>query len=216
MMKKYLASFVMVCAAHAACAQTLADTAVTTAVVGQVTAAPVAAVPASAAPQETDVVDAAVAPAAVPVASAESQQPVFTPQPPSVIAVVEQNDKKMTSLFFTPNQLASIMRANQGFIAPQEAYDPNNQSAKPMDAGPREIKLAGIVYNNPNDWTIWLNGEKVTPKNVPDRIMGINVKKDRVQVRWMDVGNQRIVNITLRANEMYLLDSDTIVPGGGV
>jgi hypothetical protein len=117
------------------------------------------------------------------------------------------------SLFFTPNQIASIMRANQGFIAPEDAYDPDNQSDKPFDPGPRVISLSGLVYQGPNDWTIWLNGTRVTPKNIPDRVMGLTVKPDRIHLRWMDIGNQRIVNLTLRPHQRYLLDTDTIISG---
>jgi hypothetical protein len=144
--------------------------------------------------------------------------PIVTPQPPSVTATVTQTPiapetKTMDSIFFTPNQLIAITRANQGFIAPQEAYDPDNQSSKPIDPGPRIISLSGIVFNSKSDWTIWLNNERVTPKNIPDRIMGLSVRKDRVFIRWMDLGNQRIVNIVLRPNQQYLLDSDQIILG---
>lgn len=139
---------------------------------------------------------------------------VVTPQPPAVTqAVDEAPDLKTHSLFFTPNQLAAIMRANRGFIAPKEAYDPNNQTNRPVDPGPRIIALSGIVYNGPNDWTIWLNNERVTPKQFPERVIGLTVEKDRIHVRWMDIANQRVVNITLHSNQQYLLDSDQIIPG---
>ncbi len=139
---------------------------------------------------------------------------VITPQPPSVMAAVDSDaSDKISSLFFTPNQLAAIARANQGFIAPKESYDPNNQSNRPQDPGPRVVTLAGIVYQGPKDWTVWLNDERVTPKNIPDHIMGITVEKDKVHLRWMDIANQRVVNITLQSNQKYLLDSDQIVPG---
>jgi protein-disulfide isomerase len=156
------------------------------------------------------------APAATPVTQASAPvlaPPVETPQPPSVLAAINgKSNNAAQSLFFTANQLASIMRANQGFIAPREAFDPTNQSDRPSDGGPRILTLAGIVYNGAKDWTIWFNDTRVTPKNIPDRIVGLSVKKDRIHLRWMDIGNQRIVNLTLRPNQSYLLDSDTIVP----
>lgn len=117
------------------------------------------------------------------------------------------------SLFFSPNQIISIMRANQGFIAPQEAISDSNQGDRPNDPGPRVLTLAGIAYQTPREWTIWLNGERVTPKNIPDRIMGLTVKKDRIFLKWMDIANQRIVNLTLRPHQNYNLDTDTITPG---
>jgi hypothetical protein len=118
---------------------------------------------------------------------------------------------KPESIFFTPNQLAAIMRAKEGYMAPREAYDPNNQ-ASPTSAGPRTVSLAGIVYINAKNWVIWLNGERVTRKNMPQRLVGVTVRPQVVHLRWLDITNQRIVNISLKPHQQYLLDSDTIIP----
>jgi hypothetical protein len=75
------------------------------------------------------------------------------------------------------------------------------------------LALSGIVYQGPHEWTIWLNNQRITPKNIPDHIMGLTVMKDHIQLRWMDIANQRIVNLTLRAHQTYFLDTDTIVSG---
>ena len=115
------------------------------------------------------------------------------------------------SIFFTQNQIVAIMRANQGFIAPQAAIDETNQGDRPMDSGPREITLSGIVYNGPHDWTIWLNDQRIGPKNMPDHIMGLVVEKDRIHLKWMDIAQQRVVNIVLRPHQRYFLDTDTIL-----
>ena len=127
---------------------------------------------------------------------------------PEAIKVVQKD-----SLFFSNNEIASIMRANQGFIAPVAAFDPKNQSDRPADPGPRTLALSGIVYQSPHEWTIWLNNQRITPKNIPDHIMGVTVSKDLVHLRYMDIANQRIVNLTLRAHQTYFLDTDTIVSG---
>jgi hypothetical protein len=153
--------------------------------------------------------------------SVAAQEPsVTTPnmvqaiEPPAMTAAIDGSDpNQMESLFFTNNQLISIARANQGFIAPTEAYDPNNQTDDPQDSSSRIVSLQGIVYNSPSDWTIWLNGARVTPDKVPERAMDLSVAKDRIRLRWMDIANQRIVNFTLRPNQTYLLDSDTIIVG---
>lgn len=135
-------------------------------------------------------------------------------EPPAITQALSDTSKnKPESLFFTNNQLIAIARANQGFLAPSEAIDPNNQSDNPIDMGPRTVSLAGIVFNSKADWTVWINGERITPTTVPDRIMGITVKKDTVRLRWMDIANQRIVNFSLKPNQTYLLDSDTIIVG---
>lgn len=117
------------------------------------------------------------------------------------------------SLFFSPNQIASIMRANQGFIAPKEAYDEKNQSEKPVDSGPRILSLSGIMFQGPNDWIIWFNGHRVTPKNIPDRVMGLKVESNRIHLKWMDIGNQRVINLTLYPHQQYNIDTNVILPG---
>ncbi|HEY1096122.1 MAG TPA: hypothetical protein VGF14_02680, partial [Alphaproteobacteria bacterium] len=81
------------------------------------------------------------------------------------------SEGKPESIFFTPNQLASIMRAKQGFLAPREAFDPNNQGSDPATGGSRVVSLAGIVYVDSKNWVIWLNGERVTRKNMPQRLV---------------------------------------------
>ncbi len=129
-------------------------------------------------------------------------------------SVTVTSEGKPQSLFFTPNQLASIMRGKQGYLAPRDAFDPGNQGANPNAPVPQVISLSGIVYIDKNDWVIWLNGERVTRKNMPQRLVGLSVKPDRVHIRWMDVSHQRIINITLEPHQQYLLDSDTIIPIG--
>lgn len=132
--------------------------------------------------------------------------------------VAEQPEKKFVewtikkSLFMTPNEITSVLQARQGYLAPEEAYDEDNQY-NPVDPGPRILSLAGIVYVNRNDWTIWLNGERVTPANVPDRVIDLTVKRDRIHMKWLDIKEQRVVVITLRSHQRYDLDSGLMMPG---
>lgn len=116
------------------------------------------------------------------------------------------------SLFFTSGQLIEIMRANQGFIAPKAAAKKEEQGAY-VDRGRRILTLSGIVYNGPSEWTVWLNGQRVTPKNIPEDVLGLTVKEDRIHLRWNDRGNQRIVNLTLRPHQQYNLDTDVVSSG---
>lgn len=115
------------------------------------------------------------------------------------------------SLFFTPNEVMSIMRANQGFIS-QDGMGGDAGTPAVQDSR-RIITLAGIAYRGANDWTVWLNGERVTPKNIPEGILGLTVKKDVILLKWLDAPNQRIVNLTLRPHQKYNLDTDTISSG---
>lgn len=116
------------------------------------------------------------------------------------------------SLFMTPNEITSILQARQGLLAPEEAFDEDNQY-DPIDNSTRILSLAGIVYVNRKDWTIWLNGERVTRANIPDRVISLTVKRDRVHLKWLDIREQRVVVVTLRSHQSYDLDSGLMMPG---
>lgn len=120
------------------------------------------------------------------------------------------------SLFFTADELRSIMMANQGFLtipSDEEEEEGAPVQEAPMDRGRRILKLSGLVYQSPSDWTVWLNGERVTPKNIPENVMGLVVRTDHIRLRWLDKATNRIVNITLRPHQQYNLDLDLISPG---
>lgn len=127
-----------------------------------------------------------------------------------VLPVVATAAPLQDSLFFSQNELIAIMRARQGYVAPQQAMVMTASPGEPA-AEPRLIRLSGIIYNGPNDWTVWLNDQRVGPKNLPERVMGLVVEKDRVKLKWMDLNLQRVVNLTLRPHQTYDLDSDTIL-----
>lgn len=113
------------------------------------------------------------------------------------------------SLFFSARELAAIRQAKQGYVAPAAGV----QADVAVPVGPRSLKLAGIVYNSDKDWTIWFNGERVTPRNIPENIKGLIVKKDRIALRWFDHHTNRIISLVLRPHQQYHIDSDTITAG---
>lgn len=45
-----------------------------------------------------------------------------------------------------------------------------------------EWRLDGIIYNDRNDWTVWLNGQQFTPQQLPMGIRIITVCSESVQV----------------------------------
>lgn len=129
------------------------------------------------------------------------------------------------SIFFTPEEIAILQQARQGYLdsrfqtqvpveaAAENTADDGKKDDAPIDRGRRILTLAGVVYQSPQDWTIWLNGERVTPRNIPENIRSLTVNVDHVRLRWFDKAENRIVNITLRPHQHYNLDLDTIAPG---
>lgn len=130
-----------------------------------------------------------------------------------------QTASKYKSLFFSDADMERISKAGQGFVVKSDIPDSITEEAKTnaepeaIDLGPRHLKLAGIVYNKANDWTIWFNGTRVTPGKLPEGMLGLIVKKDRIALRWLDKGTQKVINLVLKPHQQYNIDSDTITAG---
>jgi hypothetical protein len=94
-----------------------------------------------------------------------------------------------------------------------------SQSSRPQERGPppppeeREIVLGGIAFTSKNDWTIWLNGQRVTPDALPSEIIDLRVNKHHIDMKWLDDYTQQIFPIRLRAHQRFNLDSRIFLPG---
>jgi hypothetical protein len=123
-------------------------------------------------------------------------------------------DSQAPSLFFTQDEIDAIYKANDGIVDNGTGLDASGQAvAAPVDPGPRDLKLAGILFHDEKDWVIWFNGTRVTPNNLPEHMMGIEVRKDRIAVKWFDRGTNKIINLVLRPHQEYHIDTDTITLG---
>lgn len=122
------------------------------------------------------------------------------------------------SLVFTPSQYALLREARIGFNtrAPtlQElarAGDPNDPNYRPP-VSIRDVKLTGIAYNTPDDWTIWLNNARVTPDALPAEAVDLRVYKDFIELKWFDTLTSQIFPVRLRANQKFNLDTRVFLP----
>jgi hypothetical protein len=123
------------------------------------------------------------------------------------------------SLVFTPSQYALLREARIGFNtrAPTlqelaKAGDPNDPNYRPP-ASIRDIKLGGISFNTPDDWTIWLNNSRVTPDALPAEAIDLRVYKDFIELKWFDVLTNQIYPVRLRTNQKFNIDSRIFLPG---
>lgn len=138
-----------------------------------------------------------------------SSQPIHT-----------ENENHYPSLFFTYWQHQAIMdaKSSRGHVrppTPEELAALKNGSEEDIkpDPGPRELSLGGIVYEGADDWTIWLNEQRITPKAIPKEIIDLQVFKDYVEVKWHDEFTGRIYPVRLRAHERFNLDMRIYLPG---
>lgn len=122
------------------------------------------------------------------------------------------------SLVFTPSQYALLREARIGFNtrAPtlQElggAGDPNDPNYRPP-VFLRDVRLGGIAYNTPDDWTIWLNNNRVTPDALPSEAIDLRVYKDFIELKWFDGATNQVFPIRLRMNQRFNLDTRIFLP----
>ena len=115
------------------------------------------------------------------------------------------------SLFFSPLELATIQKALAGNVTGTAALGATTSHVDIPKV--RVIALAGVVYRGPEEWTIWLNGRKVTPQNLLPEIMEIQVERDRVHLKWFDIGINNVISLTLRAHQTYDIVTGVLLPG---
>lgn len=141
-------------------------------------------------------------------------------QAPSTNKAAGIKEREYSSIFFTYWQHQAIMDAkdSRGHVrppTPEELAALKNgaeEDIKP-DPGPRELALGGIVFKGKDDWTIWLNEQRITPKAIPKEIIDLQVFKDYVEVKWHDEFTGRIYPVRLRSHERFNLDMRIYLPG---
>lgn len=135
-------------------------------------------------------------------------------QPPPIPAAVKTDsaDGRFTgSLFMSTIETVAIQQILSGkaFGADTLKIEEN----APVPSIPT-ISLSGVVYHGPDDWIVWMNGEKVTPKNRLPEIIDIQVENSsRVNLKWYDVSRRKVISVTLRPRQTYDIATDTIWPG---
>ena len=118
------------------------------------------------------------------------------------------NPNLMPSLFFTDWEHDLILDARRGLTTRMPGTDDGVKGA-----GPRDVSLAGIVYRNAKEWTIWLNDLRVSPTAIPDEVLDLKVHKDYIELEWFDSTTNQIFPIRLRAHQRFNLDTRMFLPG---
>jgi len=77
----------------------------------------------------------------------------------------------------------------------------------------RDITLNGIVYGGKKDWTIWLNGERITPQAVPEEVIDLRVYEHYIEIKWYDEYSQSVYPIRLKPHQRFNLDTRIFLPG---
>lgn len=91
--------------------------------------------------------------------------------------------------------------------------DPNAPARAKPPAEERDISLGGIVFNSARDWTIWLNGRRITPDALPKEVIDLRVFSEYVEMKWFDEYTNQIFPIRLRAHQRFNIDNRIFLPG---
>jgi hypothetical protein len=158
---------------------------------------------------------------AVPVqpATPMAQQAPVTPNAP---VTNTEELQEMSSILFTFWEHTAIKDAKnaRGMTRPPSEDEltrdlnkgPQSEKVKPP-AEQRDISLGGIVFVNGQDWTIWLNNQRITPDAIPPQIIDIKVYKEYVEMKWLDEYTNQIFPIRLRAHQRFNIDTRIFLPG---
>jgi hypothetical protein len=127
----------------------------------------------------------------------------------------------MKTVFYTLWQHSLMKEAERDFQTkkPEDANASNNsgtlvEEAPPEPTGPREISLGGISYVSAKRWTVWFNGQRITPETLlPDQMIDMNVHSDFIEIKWFDDFTNLVFPIRLRPHQRFNLDSKMFLPG---
>jgi|GEM_PF-1503112 len=129
------------------------------------------------------------------------------------------NPNAIRSLLFSGWEYAAIADA----IAARGLVDPDlyknrleqTQERQEEDIGPtiRELRLGGILYTSADDWTIWLNGQRLMPGTLPDEILSLDVFNNYIEMKWLDPKTMQIYPVRLRPNQRFNIDRRLFLPG---
>ncbi|TVQ83124.1 MAG: hypothetical protein EA357_07220 [Micavibrio sp.] len=115
------------------------------------------------------------------------------------------------SLFFTQSEVSAINRALLGFGP--SSTDAKDDGKRRTD--PRYLNLSGVLYKSPDEWVIWLNGQRLTPDRLLPEIIEINVSPSKIEMKWFDYGISDVIFITLRPHQFYDIETGILLPGRG-
>ncbi len=115
-----------------------------------------------------------------------------------------------TSLFFTAEEVQAIKASETA--TPYEV-----DHAQANDGMPRTIYLDAVMYYGPEDWTLWLQGERWTPHTRRSGLDVVSVlPSGDVRLSLQDTPNAAPRVITLRAHQAYNFATGKISEGSTV
>jgi hypothetical protein len=141
---------------------------------------------------------------AVPAFAADAPRPPVQQTPPPAVDFTR-------SLLFSPLELTAVNRAVAGATTGTALLEAGKTAQQIPQR--RIISVAGVIWRSASDWMVWINGKKVTPKDVLPEIVDIKVERDKVDLKWFDIGINGVISISLRPHQTYDIVTGVLLPG---
>ncbi|NDE89573.1 MAG: hypothetical protein EB059_00320 [Alphaproteobacteria bacterium] len=89
--------------------------------------------------------------------------------------------------------------AAQVHSVPSLAMEPVKPMTKiePPLPVPPELKLDAVIYNSPQDWVVWINGEKHVPGIIKNHLTLLDVSPQSVEVQWQNGKVEQQITLNL-------------------
>lgn len=121
------------------------------------------------------------------------------------------------SLFFSPTEMEIGERImDRRPPPPENAALPVSAPSAPEEAPPRppDIYMGALIYLGPNQWSVWINGDRWTsaqPRSGDLRIA--QVGPDLAEIIWTGDRRQGPLRVRLRPYQTFIGDTGEIVEG---
>lgn len=124
-------------------------------------------------------------------------------------------DSFFSRFLFSPEELEKLKKALAGGFKKAPEQEKPAQEGRPEEprSYTRVVSLAGLIYTGPQDWTFWLNGQQITPANVPEEVQDLYVTKYYIDFGWLDREHNELYPIRLRPHQSFHLDTKTFFTG---
>jgi len=138
----------------------------------------------------------------------ESIEDVRPEQIPSLIFTYWEH----TALYDARNSIGTVRPTTEAELKEElnKKQEPKGPKPPPEE---REIRLGGIAYSGKDDWTIWLNEQRVTPNAVPKEVIELRVFNNYIEIKWYDDYTNKIFPIRLRPHQRFNIDTRIFLPG---
>lgn len=106
--------------------------------------------------------------------------------------------------FLSMNCLHAATPSFSLFLTTQEKQDHAAIADEKLLRSENEVCLDALVYFDENNWSVWLNGQHITPTTIPEHLEILRVDEDHFEVNWKK--DDDVIPLILQVNvvqELY-------------